>query len=129
MHFINRKLLSIFARLLLAVMLFAQYSLATQACMLPEAAPAMAFMDEAMPDCHMHDMDEHNPNACFAHCTSDYQALDTHHAALDLSAVLLPTALVVSNQPKFIPVQTYPPTVLARVVGPPPYLLHQNFRI
>lgn len=129
MHFINRKLLSIFARLLLAVMLFAQYSLATQACMLPEAAPAMAFMDEAMPDCHMHDMDEHNPNACFAHCTSDYQALDTHHAALDLPAVLLPTALVVSTQPRLIPAQTYSLAVLARVVGPPPYLLHQNFRI
>ncbi|WP_124951181.1 hypothetical protein [Sulfuriferula thiophila] len=129
MHFINRKLLSTFARLLLAVMLFAQYSLATQACMLPEAAPAMVFMDEAMPDCHMHDMDEHNPNACFAHCTSDYQALDTHHAALDLPAVLLPTALAVSNQRGFIPAQTYLPAVLARVVGPPPYLLHQNFRI
>lgn len=129
MHFINRKSLTSFARLILAVMLFAQYSLAAQACILPEATPAMAFAADNMPDCHMRHMDEHNPNACFAHCTSDYQALDTHHAALDLPAVLLPTALVVLNQPKLISTQIYPPAVLARVIGPPPYLLHQNFRI
>lgn len=129
MHFISRKLLTTFARLLLAVMLFAQYSLATQACMLPEAAPAMAFAADDMPDCHMQDTDQHNPNACFVHCTSDYQALDTHHSAFDLPAVALPSSQAIAIQPDSALSRFYRPVVLARVVGPPPYLLHQNFRI
>lgn len=129
MHFISKKILTTVARLLLAVLLFAQYSLATQACMLPESAPAMAFASDAMPGCEMHTTDQHNPNACFVHCTSNYQALDSHHASADLGTVLLPTPLVISSQPKIAIVQSSPSILLARVVGPPPYLLHQNFRI
>ena len=116
------------ARLVLAVMLFAQYSLATQACMLPEAEPAMAFAADDMSDCHMQDTDKHNPNACFVHCTSDYQTLGTHHAAFDLPVVMLPTTLTSAIPSGPAPARYYP-VVLARIVGPPPYLLHQNFRI
>lgn len=129
MHIISRKLLTTIARLVLAVMLFAQYSLATQACMLPEAAPAMAFATDDMPeDCHMQNTDKHNPNACFVHCTSDYQTLGSHHGAFDLPVVMLPTVLttVIASAPT---PSRYHPVVLARIIGPPPYLLHQNFRI
>jgi hypothetical protein len=129
MAIFNRKYLVQLARLLLTVMLFAQYSLATQACMMPEPAPAMAFMASAMPNCAMHDMGNPNPNACFVHCTSDYQTLDSHHAGLDLPA-MLPVLLLFPAVSAVPPHQlTYHPVFVARVTGPPPYLRHQNFRI
>lgn len=126
MH-ISRKLLTTIGRLLLAVMLFAQYSLVTQACPLPEPAPAMAFAADPMPDCHMENHAAHNPNACFVHCTAGYQTLDSHHASFDLPAVILPAVWHIPSAPRLTPLPNRP-VLLTRLVDPPTYLLYQNFR-
>ena len=126
MH-ISRKLLMTIGRLLLVIMLFAQYSLVTQACTLPEPAPAMAFATDSMADCHMGTPTTHNPNACFVHCTAGYQTLDSHHASFDLPAIILPT---VWHIPSATQITSLPnrPVLLSRLVDPPTYLLYQNFR-
>ena len=128
MHFLNHKLLTIITRLMLATILFMQYSLATQACMLMEAHPAMAFVTQAMPDCAMNNMVKPNPNACFVHCTASDQTLDTHHAALNPMAILPPVALIEATLPASFPARIYPSPLLVTTGGPPLYLLLQNFR-
>lgn len=128
MHFINRKSLSIFARLMLAVMLFAQFSLAAQACVLPDASPAMAFSADPMPGCHMGNMSAtYNPNACLVHCTNDNQTLDSHHIAFDIPVVFLPSAWRIEQEPMQASLPQRP-LLLTRLVDPPTYLLYQNFR-
>lgn len=128
MRFASRKFLTSIARLLLVMMLFAQYSLNTQACVLPNAAPAMAFAADPMPDCHMgKNMAVHNPNACLVHCTTDYQALDSHHPAFDLPLVMLPAVWPIQTEPKLASVPSRL-ILLTRLVDPPTYLLYQNFR-
>lgn len=133
MHFLNHKLLGLISRLMLAAILFTQYSLATQACV-TETHPAMAFAVQAMPaDCAMHN-DTHdrperpNPNACFVHCTASDQMLDTHHTALNPMATLPPVVLMAAALPVSFPVRIYPSPLLVTTGGPPLYLLLQNFR-
>lgn len=131
MHFINRKLLTIIARLVLAAVLFMQYSLATQACMLTEAHPAMAFATDAMTDCSLqaHPMAQHNPNACLVHCTSADQTLDSYHTVPNLAVVLPLITLFVVPRLELISTRIDPPLLLTHLGGPPTYLLLQNFRI
>ena len=133
MHFLNHKLLGLISRLMLAAVLFTQFSLATQACM-TEAHPAMAFAVQAMPaDCTMHNDTQNrperpNPNACFVHCTASDQTLDTHHIALNLAAILpSATATVVAHTETYIS-RIYPAPFFVATGGPPLYLLLQNFR-
>ncbi|MHB1676722.1 MAG: hypothetical protein ACYCSS_04155 [Sulfuriferula sp.] len=128
MHFLNHKLLTIITRLMLATILFMQYSLATQACMLMEAHPAMAFATQAMPGCVMNNMVKPNPNACFVHCTSSDQTLDTYHAALNPVAILPVVTLIIAPLSEWVVARIYPPLQLAYTGGPPLYLLLQNFR-
>ncbi len=109
MHFIHRKSLISVARLVLAAMLFMQYSLATQACILTEPHPAMAFAAQAAPDCAMHNMAAPNQNGCFVHCTSADQTLDTHHAALDLPVILSAVALSAPRRPELTTSRIFPP--------------------
>ena len=133
MHFLNHKLLNRISRLILAAVLFTQFSLATQACM-SEAHPVMAFAIQAMPvDCAMHSDTQNrperpNPNACFVHCTASDQTLDTHHAALHPIATMLPVALLPAALPVSFPARIYPSPLLVTTGGPPLYLLLQNFR-
>lgn len=130
MHFLNHKLLNLISRLMLAAVLFTQYSLATQACM-TEAHPAMAFTVQAMlADCAMHNdtQERPNPNACFVHCIASDQTLDTHHAALNPMATMLPVALLAAALPVSFPARIYPSPLLVITGGPPLYLLLQNFR-
>ncbi|HET9113601.1 MAG TPA: hypothetical protein VFN66_07005 [Burkholderiales bacterium] len=113
---------------MLAAILFMQYSLASQACMLADAHPAMAFAVQATTDCAMRDMDKPNPNACFVHCTASDQTLDTHHSALDPAAILpVTTLMIASSQASFI-TRIYSSPLLFSSGGPPLYLLLQNFR-
>lgn len=131
MHFLNHKLLGLISRLMLAAVLFTQYSLATQACMI-EAHPAMAFAVQAMPDCAMHKtLHSHpgqpNPNACFVHCTASDLTLDTHHAAFNPMAVLPSVALIAATFPEPFRARIYSSPLLT-AGGPPLYLLLQNFR-
>ena len=131
MYFINRKLLTVIARLVLAALLFMQYSLATQACMLSEVHPAMAFATDVMPTCDMHNhpMAQHNPNACLVHCTSADQTLNSYHAVLNLAVILPSIALFVVPRSALISTRIDPPLLLTHLGGPPTYLLLQNFRI
>ena len=127
----NRKSLVYFARLLLVMMFFAQYSLAARACVMTEPAPAMAFISKVMPDCHMNnnEMAAYNPNACFTHCMANYQILDSHPTMSDFAVVLSLTPLLTVIQPTLLADITYQPDLIIHATGPPTYLLNQNFRI
>ena len=128
MHFLNYKLLNLVYRLMLAAILFMQYSQASQACLLAEAHPAMAFAVQTTSDCAMHHMDKPNPNACFVHCTAGDQTLDTHHSALN-TAAMLPAAPLMALVPSTpFPATNYSAPLLAFSSGPPLYLLLQNLR-
>ena len=132
MHFLNHKLLGLISRLMLAAVLFTQYSLATQACM-TEAHPAMAFAVQAMSDCANHKtmpghLGQPNPNACFVHCTASDQTLDTHHGAFNPMAILPPVVLIAATFPVFFPARIHSFPILLTNGGPPLYLLLQNFR-
>ena len=129
MHFINRKLLVKIVRLLLMAMLFVQYSMATQACLLNAAHPAMAFATDGMADCVMHVQAQHNPNACLIHCTADDQTLDSHQPILHLAAALPAFGLPAAPLPELIATRNKLPQLVAAPGGPPIYLLLQNFRI
>jgi len=128
-HFLSRKSLAIIGRLILATMLFAQYSLAAQACTLPEAAPAMAFSDDSMTGCSMDGNMDHdvNRNACLTHCTADYQTLDSHHPMLSMPPLVLSSPLLLPAEPDKPSFQAHLPSLLARVTGPPLSILHQKF--
>ena len=135
MHFLNHRLLTLISRLMLAALLFTQYSLATQACM-SEAHPAMAFAVHTMPDCNRHcdtagkrgNSDHSNLNACFVHCTASDQTLDTHHARLKLPTILpVATSMIAIPMVSFF-VRFHPLPRLVTSSDPPLYLLFQNFR-
>ncbi|MDD5295395.1 MAG: hypothetical protein PHU46_00650 [Rhodocyclaceae bacterium] len=112
----SRQLLRLASRVLLAVMLFAQFALAAQACVGPgnmsrtlhQAAP-VAKSAETMP-CHHHGQgnvaaqSEMPANLCVAHCTAGDQSSDTFqvfvHAAPALpvlSVALLPEEVASSE--------------------------------
>lgn len=128
MHFINQKFLIIVARLILGTVMFAQFSLAAQACPLSEPHPTMAFSARVMSTCAIPDH-EMNRNACFVHCTSGDQTLDFHHASLNLPVALSVISIIIQPRFNLAPVWMNPPLVLARLGDPPTYLLLQNFRI
>lgn len=135
MHFLNHKLLTLISRLLLAAILFMQYSLASQAC-ITEVHPAMAFAAHAMPDCTLHNnntakqgnSDNLNPNACFVHCTANDQTLDMHHAGLNVPAILPVATLTIAISMVSFFVRFHPLSLHVSSGGPPLYLLLQNFR-
>ena len=106
----------LFARLVLGLMLFTQFSNLAQACAMPELNPAAAFSSGAMSDCD-NSQGAPNKNACLSHCLQDHQvtqgsdtllvppAMDLHQVAF-LHATLgdLPRALperYFSVSPKF----------------------------
>ncbi len=129
MHFLNRKLFKLMARLILAAILFLQYSLATQACVLSDGHPAKAFNPAvAMADCAMHPLNKANPNACFVHCTASDQTLDTHQPLLAVTTAIPVDAWVSSFPATSLPSHRHPAPLLAFTSGPPYYLLFQNFR-
>lgn len=70
------------ARLMLALVLFAQGIVAASACVNPEAGPAQAYavaQDEGAAPCHEEEVS--NANACLSHCTqSDQISADQHGA-------------------------------------------------
>lgn len=87
------------ARLMLALVLFAQGIVAASACLTPDAGPVQAYAaaqdDEAAP---CHDEEFHNSNACLAHCTqADQAGVDLH--ILQFAA---PAGVIgwLSNQPQ-----------------------------
>ncbi len=132
MHFINRTLLSTIARLMLAMVLFTQYAVATQACALMEPHPAMAFASAATAECsmHHHAMHASNRNACLAHCTAADQTLDFHHVSLNPALALLPLpGRIVPSAPESPSVKPVILLLLSDTGGSPLYLLRQNFRI
>lgn len=71
------------ARLLLALVLFAQGIVAASACLTPDAGPVQAYAaaqdDEAAP-CHEEAIT--NSNACLAHCTQADQVSADQHSSL-----------------------------------------------
>jgi hypothetical protein len=62
-------------RWLLALLLFAQFALAVQACTLPGASPSTAYA----PSASCHDLERGSANACLAHCLQGDQTLDSSH--------------------------------------------------
>ena len=70
----SRRFLPMIARLVLALMLFAQFSLAAQACLAPQ--PAMSFMagSDSMAGCH--ERNKITANACLASLTQSDQSAD-----------------------------------------------------
>ena len=130
--------MTIFARVVLTALLFVQFTMATQACMMTEAKPAMAFSVGSIPNCSMPSMQSnsahHNPNACLIHCTANAQHLDSGHSpdathtGLNLAIVTSFSQLVIAAHRYGITVRIYPPALIAFASGPPLYLLLQNFR-
>lgn len=106
----------LFARLVLGLMLFTQFSNLAQACAIAELNPAAAFSSGAMSDCD-DTQGAPNKNACLSHCLQDYQvtqgsdtppvppAIDLHHpVVLHVALGELPRALperYFSVSPKF----------------------------
>jgi hypothetical protein len=118
----HRQFRTFLSRLLLATMLFTQLALAAQPCVVPDAAPTMAFAED-MP-CHQQ---ETPPNTCLAHCVGSYQLLDLHQPVADLPAltVAVITLPVLVAEP--IQQAQLQPSLLTRVTGPPLSILQQKF--
>lgn len=107
------------ARLMLGLVLFAQGVVAANACVVPGASPAQAYVaaadDESMP---CHEEEAPNANACLTHCTqSDQISADQHEApiAAPVSVIawasnLPPTQIIhVFTSPGHLVLDTGPP--------------------
>lgn len=129
----SRSLLRLTARLMLAVLLFAQFALTAQACVGPRDMGSALRHDhpvaasEAEPPCHQHGMtadsgaatdDGMSANLCVAHCTWGDQSSDTHqvtvHAIPSLAVLSVSLAAPSEALPARaleIPHQAAPPPV------------------
>lgn len=70
------------ARLMLALVLFAQGIVAASACVAPDAGPVQAYtaaQDEEAAPCHQEEIA--NANACLSHCTQSDQINADQHSA------------------------------------------------
>ena len=97
-------------------LLFTQFVVAGQACVMPSSMPWMAFSGDAMPDCS-----EMNRNACLAQCLQPAQAVDTV-AAPSLAPPSIQSILVAWNEPASIAALPASPLVV-RETGPPIHIL------
>jgi hypothetical protein len=118
------------ARLLLAVLLFAQASVAFADCAADRGQLAKALASADMELCHspqtfVSDFGPLNPNRCVAHCTSDLQ-IAAATVAIVRSAASVPVLFV----PRSAPVAMPATGLLASPPGaPPPRILQHAFLI
>ena len=113
------------ARIVLAMMLFAQGVMASEACVWLERSPdrAVVAASEVAP-CH----DSGFGGACLTHCLLDRQAVQK--ATIDLPAMPAAPVLIVqarmdlARRPTIDPVSDDPPST-----GPPRRILLQSFQI
>jgi hypothetical protein len=119
------------ARLLLAVLIFAQGAVSAYACPGSIDSVAPTAVTEAMPGCdEMTRLDPVAPNLCLAHCQSGDQTFD-HSAQPSAVPALLP-ALVVSVVDPDASQASSRASSTQRFIGarPPPHsILHCCFRI
>lgn len=118
------------ARLLLAVLLFAQASVAFADCVADRGRLAKALASADMDLCHsaqtfVSDFGPLNPNRCVAHCTSDLQ-IAAATVAIVRSAASAPVLFVPRSAAVAMPVTG----LLASPPGtPPPRILQHAFLI
>ncbi len=118
------------ARLVLAVLLFAQASVAFADCVADRGQLAKALASADMDLCHtaqtfVSDFGPLNANRCVAHCTSDLQV-----AAAAVAIVRSPASTPVLFVPRSAPVAMPVTGLLAAPPGaPPPRILQHAFLI
>ena len=115
------------ARVILAVMLFAQAALAGAACTMPERSPVRAIAGSESSPCHQSEPRERNANLCLADCLSTDQSTDTPQLpamAPDPAPVLF-VAVAEIVVPRFAVQSRW----LAAAADPPPRILFQTFQI
>lgn len=112
-----RRFLPTIARLMLALMLFAQFALAAQACLLPQPAMPFAAGSDPMAGCHQHN--KISANACLANLTQSDQSADAPSLPAPIAAApgtplfLVPAIAAVSVT------TMYQPAPPIRASGPP----------
>lgn len=129
MH-LTRALNKLICRVLIGVVLFAQFAVASYACPSGMAMDAgvMQQAAEAVATGGAGDLDHQSPNLCAEHCKVGQQSSDTAPApviggpVLDLLYVLQSEDLVTANQPTDVP------DPLLAVPPPPHAILHCVFR-
>ena len=94
MLFGSRKLISLCGRIVVSALLFTQFVVAAEACVIPGMAPAMTFSsDPASEPCH-----EMDRNACLVQSLLPDQALDTTHQS-ELAPPAVSPLVVALNEP------------------------------
>ena len=123
----SRVVLREIARVVLAVMFFAQAALAGAACTMPERSPARAIAGTESAPCHQSDPQERNANLCLADCLSTDQSTDTPQlpAIAPNPAPVLLIAVVEIVVPRFALRGRW----LAAAADPPLRILFQTFQI
>lgn len=123
------------SRLLIAVIVFAQISVAAYACpgqpKIDPVAVTMTASPDMESDCdHMNgSLDRDAPNLCAAHCHNDEQSSD-HAAVPDLPPTLFSTLYwLTAETPVTCPSSAPCDVVLHAALSPPHAILHCCFRI
>ena len=94
-----------FARLMLGVLLLAQFAHFTQACVMPGSNPVAAFTQEAIGDgCNMQGMS--SKAGCLAQCLQDDQVTKNPDATPMFSAFDIPLVIIHSVYPSQNPAAT-----------------------
>ena len=116
-----RRMLRHTARLLAAALLFAQALTVAQACVEPDARPAMAFEEL---DCHR----PANPNNCLQQCTAGDQSSSYAQVVVagmpGLAVLTVPVVRDHGTRPTTVPVD-----FLAHSPDPPPSIRFCSFQI
>ena len=129
----TRALKRLIAKIGVAVVLFAQLSVAAHACPvapdMSQGADAMTMHGNSAASGHCKDLDTVNPNQCQNHCQAGSQsAKSAPHVSVPALATL-PLAMAVEFQPIASPGIIIPPALLKRETAPPSSIRFRVFRI
>jgi hypothetical protein len=116
MFFSAHRLLVRIGRFVLAALLFAQFSYATQACLLPEADPSVALSTVSVLP-HSGE-GEASANLCLSHCLQAAQMLDALPAPLAKDIGFIPP-LPVAMAHQLASTTLCEPELLSRTTSPP----------
>jgi hypothetical protein len=126
-HRTKQRLVSCLAA---TVLLFAQALAIAQACVTPDATPAMAFADDiASQDCHDAVLanPQPNPNSCLQHCNAGDQT--TAQVPADVPAMPEVAVLIVQVLAETAPVFARAETCELHSPDPPPSLRFCSFQL
>ncbi len=127
---LNRASRLAMARIVLALMLFAQGALAWAACQLPERAPELALRAAVEHQgCEQLSEPTHaSASVCFTHTLSEKQSL--YKTPLDIHSTPAGPVLIISGSPTFQSKAREPRRLsIAPTGGPPRRILLQSFQI